>query len=664
MNRELRKLLEDANRWDPNYIYELPTTYKRKKKSNILTTDKNNISILEKNETAKNNGSLNNTVNNTTNSISGTDENLRVNANLTKYIKRTDKMKLVTEKVAHKQPVKKLGENNSNDDNSSSTNGKKEMHNHTDSKRNVKKRKKIVLSELTDVNESTDDERIPSKNNITITTNDDTTIADNDDTTINNSSLDSIKANGTKRNNNNKLNSNKKTNHNLPKKKTKNIDGAESKYSNTSREPSLELSRNDDTESIHSDLSDNSNYFASIETFFIEQESKVINLNPNFFNTNFNKFDLNSIKIIPSETLSNMDHSAPTDSSKWVNLHNLLLDNVLESYEVNFQKDRIKYDPMLEVGKLIEYFILIYLPDNDHWQDKLTKEILIPLNKAYDNNDQLNFVQIVQNYNKLIINIPKSLIKLHLKEKLTLPQSFIHDFLQIIYCRSIHPHANKLKNYQAFSNFVYGELLPNFLSEVFYKCNLNKDSIFIDLGSGVGNCVIQASLEFGCKLSVGCEIMDNASDLTELQLVELNNRCKLMGINVSPIEFILRESFVGNARVIELLKKCDVLLINNFLFDSKLNAQVEKLLQNCKVGCKIITLKNLRRWGYTIDFFNVDNILSRMKIEKYKFKQDSVSWTHNGGEYFISTILDSIDESLLEQESRFRKSDRNVRYSK
>ena len=49
------------------------------------------------------------------------------------------------------------------------------------------------------------------------------------------------------------------------------------------------------------------------------------------------------------------------------------------------------------------------------------------------------------------------------------------------------------------------------------------DQIFVDLGSGVGNCVLQAALEVGCE-SCGCEMMDKACNLAELQEEEFKAR--------------------------------------------------------------------------------------------------------------------------------------------
>ncbi|KAK5961238.1 histone methyltransferase DOT1 PWA37_001769 [Arxiozyma heterogenica] len=382
--------------------------------------------------------------------------------------------------------------------------------------------------------------------------------------------------------------------------------------------------------------------------------------------SNKNTIKNNSIKdhVIrkDSDDQASMNQKQISYEDLVVELQNPLFFNKAEKFRVNFSKDVSRYNPMVEVGKFIEYVALIYLPDP--YSQSLKDDIIPKLNEAYDISNGEYFVGMVKEYNNLIQKVPRYEIINHLKSVKKIPVSFIHDILQTVYIRTIYPRANQLKHYEAFSNYVYGELLPNFLSKIYKQCNLNQSSIFLDLGSGVGNCVIQAALEYQCKLSAGCEIMKEASDMTEYQHRELQERCKIMGLNLSPVKFFLKQSFVANKAVENIIRDCDVLLINNFLFDAELNKEVEKLIQNVKVGCKIISLKSLRRPGYVLDFYNTDNILSRLKVEKFNFEEDSVSWTHTGGEYYISTVLESIDESLLDIKSRFRKLKRPIKYTR
>ncbi|SSD61960.1 uncharacterized protein SCODWIG_03721 [Saccharomycodes ludwigii] len=382
--------------------------------------------------------------------------------------------------------------------------------------------------------------------------------------------------------------------------------------------------------------------------YFIYIDNKTIKKYSNFF-----------IKDLPKDSPSDLIQSnqiSQLNASTTVEFHpSVIYPNYKETFEIDFTnpKKLVVYNPMLEIGRTIEYNSLIYLPAL--YTDYVDQEILPNLFEAYKNENVESFQNAVLKYNNYILKIPKDAITKHLSNLEALPVSFIHFILTSVYVRTVLPDAKKLKKYVAFSNFVYGELLPSFLTTCYQQCDLNDEKIFVDLGSGVGNCVIQAALEYGCKLSFGCEIMENASDLTESQTRELEKRCKLLGINLGKTLFELRTSFVDNEKVIEILKKCDVLLINNFIFDAKMNGYIENLIQNVKVGCKIITLKTLRPYGFIADSNNIDNILCRLKVDKFSLPEDSVSWTYTGGgEYYISTVTDFIDESLLTVHARVR----------
>lgn len=333
------------------------------------------------------------------------------------------------------------------------------------------------------------------------------------------------------------------------------------------------------------------------------------------------------------------------DENNFVPLKSVVFPDCEERFPVHANIQKFGYDALLEIGQNIESAVRVYFPKR---YKPRGEKLLEELNDTFEKADTPAFESVMHRFNMLVSEIPHELLIQELEVCPKIPVSFIHSLLHVCYTRSIYPNARKLKKYTSFSNFVYGELMPDFLTSVYRRCGLSSDSVFMDLGSGVGNCVIQAALEFGCKLSFGCEIMDSASDMTELQLKELENRCNYWGINLPKIEFSLRESFVNNYRVNELIPKCDVILINNFIFDAPLNKQVEKIIQNLKPGAKIISLKSIRPPGYSINYDDMDNIFNRLKVESFKLPENSVSWTYRSvGDYYISTVQDTIDESIF-----------------
>lgn len=227
----------------------------------------------------------------------------------------------------------------------------------------------------------------------------------------------------------------------------------------------------------------------------------------------------------------------------------------------------------------------------------------------------------------------------------SVPQEVAYFLLNQVYSRIVSPEAKSLRDYKAFSNNVYGELLPPFMSTVFQKTDLQPQSVFVDLGSGVGNCTLQAALEVGCE-SWGCEVMTNASSLAEKQKVELASRAKMFGITTGPVHLVAK-SFVHNDEIHSAITRADVLLVNNYAFDGTLNAHLLDMFLDLKEGCRIVSLKSFVPVGHVISEHNIESPVNILTVQKLDFYSGSVSWTAAGGTYYISTIDRSAIKAFL-----------------
>ncbi|KAG5365519.1 Histone-lysine N-methyltransferase, H3 lysine-79 specific [Yarrowia sp. C11] len=233
----------------------------------------------------------------------------------------------------------------------------------------------------------------------------------------------------------------------------------------------------------------------------------------------------------------------------------------------------------------------------------------------------------------------------NLKKLTAVPQDFAYFLLNQVYSRIVSPESKSLRDYKAFSNNVYGELMPPFMSTVFQKTDLQPDSVFVDLGSGVGNCTLQAALEVGCE-SWGCEVMTNASSLAEKQKIELYSRAKMFGIKTGDVHLVA-SSFVHNDEVHSAISRADVLLVNNYAFDGTLNAHLLDMFLDLKEGCKIVSLKSFVPVGHVISEHNIESPVNILKVQKLDFYSGSVSWTAAGGTYYISTVDRSAIKAFL-----------------
>ena len=168
---------------------------------------------------------------------------------------------------------------------------------------------------------------------------------------------------------------------------------------------------------------------------------------------------------------------------------------------------------------------------------------------------QSRFIDLVESYNQLLESKCKDgTIAKHMDSMTTLPLKLVEHIIKgQIYARTVSPQVHLVRQYEGFSDNVYGELLPMFLSRIFKETRLKSDQIFVDLGSGVGNCVLQAALETGCE-SWGCEMMDNPHKLAGLQAREFPARCRLWGIKPGSIKLI-HDDFLKNDEISNVLKR-------------------------------------------------------------------------------------------------------------
>jgi [histone H3]-lysine79 N-trimethyltransferase len=147
----------------------------------------------------------------------------------------------------------------------------------------------------------------------------------------------------------------------------------------------------------------------------------------------------------------------------------------------------------------------------------------------------------------------------------SLPKVVVLRVMTETYNRCVIPHWKELRRYQAFSSEVYGELMPSLVYKICQHTALSENSLFVDLGSGVGNVVAQASLQTGCR-SFGIEIKPNRASIACDAMNDFRARCHMWGLQPGEIE-LAEGDMRSNPRVHELVKQADVVLVNNRIFD-------------------------------------------------------------------------------------------------
>jgi [histone H3]-lysine79 N-trimethyltransferase len=109
---------------------------------------------------------------------------------------------------------------------------------------------------------------------------------------------------------------------------------------------------------------------------------------------------------------------------------------------------------------------------------------------------------------------------------------------------------------------------PAFVSLVAQQTSLSSNSTFVDLGSGVGNCVLQVALQTGAA-SYGCESQPNPSQMAKLQLAEARRRWAMWGLEGGDAE-VWEGDFCESPKVARVLQQAD-LVVSSVQLDTLLS---------------------------------------------------------------------------------------------
>lgn len=217
------------------------------------------------------------------------------------------------------------------------------------------------------------------------------------------------------------------------------------------------------------------------------------------------------------------------------------------------------------------------------------------------------------------------------------PKNVLLRVVEENYQRSVGPHVHSLKQYEAFSSTVYGELMPSLVHDILANTNLDQNSLFIDLGSGVGNILVHASLQTGCR-SYGIELMPAPASVAKNMVQHFATRCRMWGVSLGDIE-VEQGDMLESPRVDELLKEADVVLVDNKVFDERLNEAIRAKFLDLKEGAIVVSLKPfVNAVNARVTERNVDDMSAIFDVQEKTYRSGDVSWGPGGGTYYVHRV--------------------------
>jgi H3 lysine-79-specific histone-lysine N-methyltransferase len=293
------------------------------------------------------------------------------------------------------------------------------------------------------------------------------------------------------------------------------------------------------------------------------------------------------------------------------------------------------YSPLEDIYFCIEEIIQHYLPPDLATElSSDTEGTVRLLKRAASKDSPEDFQSELAKFNALIKGrlsdgtIPRIMDEMH-----ALPLSLVKRMTAQSYNRIVSPHAHRLRKVKG-KETTYGELLTPFVHKIFAQTGLNSSHVFVDLGSGVGNVVLQAALQTGAE-SWGIEKMPLAASLGSKQASELQARARLWNISLGTIHLIAGD-FLETPDIDAVLRRADVVLVNNKVFGEKLNNDLLQKFLDLKDGCKVVSLESFGG-GAKQGVRHEQAIAGLFDEERFDSGTFSVSWVGESVEYYIAT---------------------------
>lgn len=306
-----------------------------------------------------------------------------------------------------------------------------------------------------------------------------------------------------------------------------------------------------------------------------------------------------------------------------------------EKFETVVPHDISNFNPLDDIYFSIEEIIQQYLPpDLSTDLSSETAGTVRLLKRAVAKNAPEDFNSALRDFNKIIREkLEDGTISKVLDDMHAIPLSLTRRILAQVYQRTVSPLAHLLKKVKG-KETTYGELLPPFVHSIFHQTRLSSTSVFVDLGSGVGNVVLQSALQAGAE-SWGIEIMDRPARFAASQASELRARAKLWNISLGPIH-LLHGDFLESETIDSVLHRADVVLVNNKVFPMSLNGDLLNKFLDLKQGCKVVSLASFGGGGKQ-GARNEQSIANLFDEERFESGTNSVSWAAESVEYYIAT---------------------------
>uniref|UniRef100_A0A914GR04 Histone-lysine N-methyltransferase, H3 lysine-79 specific n=1 Tax=Globodera rostochiensis TaxID=31243 RepID=A0A914GR04_GLORO len=219
-------------------------------------------------------------------------------------------------------------------------------------------------------------------------------------------------------------------------------------------------------------------------------------------------------------------------------------------------------------------------------------------------------------------------------------REILHQIVTRCYNRAVDNEKALNKHYEAFSSQTYGETSFERMKMIIDEIKPTEKDVFVDLGSGVGQLVIQMAGGSQVQKAVGIEIANLPADFARKLESEFKKWMNWFGRQFRPFQ-LKHGDFLNEEYRRLITEEATIIFVNNFAFQSDLELRIKReLLSDLKQGTRIISTKPyvpLNKQGAITDR-QLNDISVITDVAEMKACPNPCSWTSAYVPYYLHTI--------------------------
>ncbi|KAJ8673459.1 hypothetical protein QAD02_004721 [Eretmocerus hayati] len=221
-------------------------------------------------------------------------------------------------------------------------------------------------------------------------------------------------------------------------------------------------------------------------------------------------------------------------------------------------------------------------------------------------------------------------------------RGLLRHILQQTYNQAV-TEPDKLNQYEPFSPEVYGETSYELICQMIDQIDVTEDDVFIDLGSGVGQVVLQMAAATPCKICLGVERADVPAKYAESMQANFRKWLSWYGKRCGEYR-IVKGDFLADEHK-ENITGATIVFVNNFAFGPTVDHQLKERFADLRDGARIVSSKSFCPLNFRITDRNLTDIGTIMHVSEMTPLKGSVSWTGKPVSYYLHVI----DRTKLER---------------